>query len=452
MSKLTRKYIALEDLVEAIIDNRGKTVPTSVEGIPLIATNCIKHSSIYPTYDNIRYISSETFDTWFRAHLKPNDILFVNKGTPGRVCVVPNPVKFCAAQDMVGLRFKESVDYRYMFAVLRSDEIQKTIANNHVGLVIPHFRKQELVKMQLPIVDITVQRKIGQLYFDISNKIELNNRINTELEAMAKTIYDYWFVQFDFPDANGKPYKSSGGKMVYNDVLKREVPEGWEVDKLDSYIERIIDYRGRTPKKLNYDWSENPNDIIALSAKHLKDGKLVNLNDANRVSPALYKLWMKEELKEGDILMTSEAPLGEFFYLVGETKYCLSQRLFAIRADESKVKSSYLFFELSKGNGFSQIIGKQSGSTVFGIRQDELRKVFILKPSSFLQEAFDSKIKKIYPAIRNNEYQNQQLSQLRDWLLPMLMNGQVSVADAYQEAAQALSMAAEDAAGYGKKK
>jgi type I restriction enzyme S subunit len=244
---------------------------------------------------------------------------------------------------------------------------------------------------------------------------------------MAKTIYDYWFVQFDFPDKNGKPYKSSGGKMVWNNELKRDIPEGWDVKPLEKTIEIIIDYRGKTPKKLDSDWSFNSDDIVALSAKHVKEGKLVNLESANRVNEELYSKWMKDELCEGDILLTSEAPCGEFFYLVGKTKYCLSQRLFAIRSNIKIVHHSYLFFELSKGNGISQILGKVSGSTVFGIRQDELRTVNILIPNMNLQDNFASIILPIYCQIRNNDYQTEQLAALRDWLLPMLMNGQVKV-------------------------
>ena len=102
-------YLPITSLLKAIIDNRGKTVPESKKGFPLIATNCIKNSSIYPTFDKVRYVDDETLKTWFRAHLEPNDILFVNKGTPGRVCLVPNPVTFCAAQDMMGFRCNEEI-------------------------------------------------------------------------------------------------------------------------------------------------------------------------------------------------------------------------------------------------------------------------------------------------------------------------------------------------------
>ncbi|QIY82410.1 hypothetical protein HER18_02040 [Chryseobacterium sp. NEB161] len=179
--KISREYFELENLVDIIIDNRGKTVPTSSSGIPLIATNCIKQSSIYPTFENIRYITKEIYDNWFRAHLKPNDILFVNKGTPGRTCIVPDPVTFVAAQDMVGLRFKKELNPYYMLAVLRSKEIQNTVQNNYVGIVIPHFRKQELLKLKLPVIQKSIQDFIGNLYYVLSKKIELNNQINDNL-------------------------------------------------------------------------------------------------------------------------------------------------------------------------------------------------------------------------------------------------------------------------------
>ena len=127
------------------------------------------------------------------------------------------------------------------------------------------------------------------------------------------------------------------------------------------------------------------------------------------------------------ILMTSEAPCGEFYLILNDTNYCLNQRFFAIRANKKKILPTYLYFELSRGNGFSQIIGKQSGSTVFGIRQDELRSVNILRPLIDLQKKYNERVSAMLFQIRNNESQNQKLAKLRDWLLPMLINGQVKV-------------------------
>lgn len=424
MNDLNRVPLApITELLSFIVDNRGKVCPTVENGFPLIATNCIKHSSIYPTFENIRYVSKDTLDNWFRAELKPNDILFVNKGTPGRVCLVPNPVSFCVAQDTIGLRVNEKVYYKYLFAVLRSDYIQNIITNYHVGIAIPHFKKSDLSSLLIPLPEMQLQKKIGDLYCGLSEIIENNNKIISELESLAKTIYDYWFLQFEFPNEDGKPYKSSGGKMVWNDELKREIPEGWKVTKLDKCVETIIDRRGVTPKKLGGDWVDE--GIIALSAKVVKNGRLLDLSTANKVSEEMYDKWMPTKLANGDILMTSEAPLGEFYYLYDEPKYCLSQRLFAIRA-KKHLSSLYLYYELSKGNGFSQIKGSSSGSTVFGIRQDELRQIKILVPNEKVMQSFQSNAIKFISLQHSLDRQNRELASLRDFLLPMLMNGQVT--------------------------
>ena len=113
--------VPFSELLSVVIDNRGKTCPTADAGIPLIATNCIRNELLYPTYDKVRFVSPETYSTWFRAHPKPGDILFVNKATPGRVCLVPDPVDFCIAQDMVAVRADTRKIYpRFLFAALRS--------------------------------------------------------------------------------------------------------------------------------------------------------------------------------------------------------------------------------------------------------------------------------------------------------------------------------------------
>ena len=135
------KLTPLPDLLSFVVDNRGKTVPTVDNGHKLIATNCIRNDTLYPGYEKVRYLSEETYSTWFRAHPVPGDILFVNKGTPGRVCMVPDPIDFCIAQDMIAFRTNDRMYNKFLFAVLRSPEIQTQIYNTNVGDVIPHFKK-----------------------------------------------------------------------------------------------------------------------------------------------------------------------------------------------------------------------------------------------------------------------------------------------------------------------
>lgn len=173
----------LPEVLSFIVDNRGKTVPTDSKGQHiLIATNCIRNENLYPSYKKIRFLNEQTYQTWFRAHPEPGDIIFVNKGTPGRVCLVPNPVDFCIAQDMVALRAEPQIVYnKYLFAVLRSPQIQGQIMATTVGDVIPHFKKHQLNEICIPIPPMEIQKIIGDTYYIFCEKEESNKKINKNL-------------------------------------------------------------------------------------------------------------------------------------------------------------------------------------------------------------------------------------------------------------------------------
>lgn len=461
---ISRDYIAIEDLVETIIDNRGKTVPIiDGTGIPLIATNCIKFSSIYPVFENIRYIAQDTYDTWFRAHLQPNDILFVNKGTPGRCCITPDPVNFVGDQDMVGLRFRKEYHPFYMLAVIRSKEVQETIQNNHVGLVIAHFRKQELVKLKLPILDKKIRDYIGEVYKNISYKIELNNKINTELEAMAKTLYDYWFVQFDFPNNYGIPYKSSGGKMVWNDELKREIPEGWEVNTLSSFInnDKSGDW-GKEKEEGNYNqkvYCVRGADINGLNGKgELKTPEryILEKNLFKTLDP--YDLIV--EISGGSPVQST----GRLAYITEETLHRFDAPIICSNFCKAvTLKSKYYFYNfVFQWNSIydAGVLFGYEGKTS-GIKnllfESFVSTHYTAIPPIELAEKFYDFMKPIQIKKEKNLKENQELASLRDWLLPMLMNGQVTVAstgsapeNGYDVEYSKLGMVAEDKVEYKK--
>ncbi|MBY5735604.1 hypothetical protein HFO26_36270 [Rhizobium leguminosarum] len=189
--------VPFTDLISKVIDNRGKTCPTAEQGFPLIATNCVKNETLYPVFDKVRYVSGETFRTWFRGHPQAGDLIFVTKGSPGQVCLAPNPVNFCIAQDMVAIRANETKVYPpYLFAALRSPQVQAEIANMHVGTLIPHFKKGDFDKLKIPLPSRKQQIAAGDFYSITSQKIELNRRMNETLEAMAQAIFRDWFVDF----------------------------------------------------------------------------------------------------------------------------------------------------------------------------------------------------------------------------------------------------------------
>ena len=185
--------------------------------------------------------------------------------------------------------------------------------------------------------------------------------------------------------------------MTLSDV---QIKKGWKVTRLANVLDTVIDYRGKTPKKLGGSWSEN--GIPALSAKNIKSGKIVNPISINHVDDDLYKKWMKEELKAEDILLTSEAPLGES-YLIKKTdpKFCLSQRLFAIRTKD--ISSKFLYYYLNSKEGQEELQSRATGTTVQGIRQTELLKVEIPLPSPYEQKSIGETLFAYDELIENNE-------------------------------------------------
>ena len=251
--------------------------------------------------------------------------------------------------------------------------------------------------------DTDEQKSIAAILTSFDDKIELLQAQNKTLEELAQTIFKEWFGKYQIGD---------------------ELPDGWRVEELDGLLELVIDYRGKTPLKLGMDWSEN--GIPALSAKSIKNGKIVRRDAMNFGSEELYSIWMKDELKKGDILLTSEAPLGEMYYLNDDTRYILSQRLFALRVNQ-QITSEYLYHYLYSTNGQTLLQARASGSTVEGIRQSELRKIEVIVPDKNILEKASIIFKNVFDKTFANEQQILTLTQTRDALLPKLMSGEIRV-------------------------
>lgn len=311
---------------------------------------------------------------------------------------------------------------KFMAFYLRSPLFRRTIINNTVMTLRASFNEAMFSYLEIMLPDLDTQKKIGDFLYSLEKKKQINNQINQELEAMAKTLYDYWFVQFDFPDQNGKPYKSSGGKMVYNPELKREIPEGWGVEKLDD-LGTIVG--GSTPTKSisdnftkggeGYSWI-TPNDLSNNKGnKFIKNGEIdVTVKGLKDASLKLYP--------EGTVLMSSRAPVG---YLAIATKELTTNQGFKSFIPDKKYGKNYIYYTLQ--NCLKVIEQNASGSTFKEISATVLKDIKVLQPNLEIVKKFEITVSSINNYIRDNEVQNQELTQLRDWLLPMLMNGQVKV-------------------------
>lgn len=281
--------------------------------------------------------------------------------------------------------------------------------------------------------DAYERRLIGKILSSLDKKIELNNKINQKLEAMAKMIYDYWFVQFDFPDANGRPYKSSGGKMVYNEELKREIPEGWGIDSLWN----IADYYNGLAMQKHRPTDHN-NRLPVIKIKEMNEGFSDKTEWAKSDIP-------KEAIVEnGDVLFSWSATLKVMLWTQGQG--ALNQHIFKVTS--SKYPKTFYYFELKNYLHHFIMMAEKRKTTMGHITQDHLKDSYIVIPPKNLIESLDKKLSPLLDKQIILEEENQKLSQLRDWLLPMLMNGQIKVSEA-DDMVDEMLMATEPSIKYG---
>lgn len=362
--------VPITDLLEFIVDNRGKTVPTAPYGHKLIATNCVTNNTLFPVYEKVRYLSDETYHTWFRAHPIPGDILFVNKGTPGRVCMVPDPIDFCIAQDMIALRADDSKIYnKYLFAVLRSREIQQQIYNTNVGDVIPHFKKQFMNQLLIPVPERKIQEAIGDFYYELSYKAELNKRINDNLERQAQAIYASVFISNADPD--------------------------WQQGHLSDLI--IVKY--------------------GKDHKRLADGCYPVYGSGGIMRYVERPLYDKES-----VLIPRKGTLNNVMYV--NHPFWSVDTMFYTEMLLPNVAKFVFHFIKSK-----DLVSLNAGSAVPSMTTDILNALELAIPSEERLAEFEDLVAPMYQAMQINNREASKLAELRDLLLPRLMSGEIDVSE-----------------------
>ena len=317
---------------------------------------------------------------------------------------------------------KEGQDLTYLYYVLKSLNLNSKQIGSSQPLITQSMLKDMVVDVE---IDNEKQKRIAKSILIIDQKIQINNQINQELEAMAKTLYDYWFVQFDFPDQNGKPYKSSGGKMVYNPELKREIPEGWGVEKLKDKlsVSRGISYK-----------TEKIKDNIGTPMINLAS---IDINRNYKSTGLKYfnGEYLKEKIVSGGDLLIACTDLTRNADIVGspiivpfdEQKYVFSMDLAKIDSKVDFINKYYLYSTLRTEHYHNYIKKWASGTNVLHLNLDGMNWYSISVPPIELQEEYSQIILNFSKKTNKNIQENQELTQLRDWLLPMLMNGQVKV-------------------------
>jgi type I restriction enzyme S subunit len=408
------KKIKLKEL--CIEDEWGKYgIPASAEKFDINKTRYLRITDISEDGEllnnDIKSVSAHDIDKYI---LKEGDIVFARTGNSTGKSYYHESKNGDLAFAGFLIRYsldKTKINPKYLKFFTITNEYKTWVKNLSVGSTRGNINAQTFGDCPISVPDRKQQDLLVSSLSMIIDKIELNNRINTELEAMSKTLYDYWFVQFDFPDKNGKPYKTSGGKMVWNEELKREIPEGWAVGTLLD----IANYENGLPCQ-----KFRPNGagfLRVIKIREMNEGFSSNTELVRTDIPA------KAIIENGDILFSWSASLDVKIWTGG--KGALNQHIFKVTSNN--YPKSFYFYQLLNYLQHFKMMAENRKTTMGHITQEHLKQSRIAIPPIQFTLNLEKIIAPLFSKKVINEIENQKLTNLRDWLLPMLMNGQVKV-------------------------
>ncbi|KEQ32215.1 MULTISPECIES: restriction endonuclease subunit S [Streptococcus mitis group] len=388
------------------------------EGTPIVTVEHL--GDINFTHQNLPFVSEADTKRLSKYILIEGDIVFSRVGSIDRnVYVDKNHEGWMFSGRCIRVRAdKNKVNTRYLSYYFKQNSFKKMMMNLAVGATMPSLNTKIMNSIELDLLPRENQDKIANILSAIDDKIQINNQINQELEAMAKTLYDYWFVQFDFPDQNGKPYKSSGGKMVYHPELKREIPEGWGVETLKDFESKII--TGKTPSRANSD--NFGGEIPFITIGDIRGNTFI-YNTSETLTDLGASVQQNKYLPEGSLCVSCIATVGEIGFT---TEWSHTNQQINSIVFEDETNRYYLYFALK--NYFENAnASAKTGNTFANMNKEDFSGIRIILPRNEIKNNFHKMTEPYFAQIKCLQGQNKELTQLRDWLLPMLMNGQVKV-------------------------
>lgn len=407
-------------------------------GTPIVTVEHLGETGFIPK--NLPLVSDEDKERLSKYSLDEGDIVFSRVGSIDRCTyVTKNEAGWLFSGRCLRVRINKNANARFVSFYFRQRYFKEMMLNISVGATMPSLNTSLMDNIPIYLPELEEQNKIASLLDSLDSKITLNNRINAELEAMAKTVYDYWFVQFDFPNSEGKPYKSSGGKMVWSEELKREIPEGWEVSLIADWI----------LKDKNGDWGKE--SIEGNYTEHvscIRGADINGLNGKGECNPPERYILEKnstKQLNSHDLIVeisggSPTQSTGRLAYLIDETLNRFDNPLICsnfCKAIELKNKKQLFNFVYNWNRLYDNGIlfgyeGKTSGIKNL-LFESFVNSYWVVVPNKEVVDKFYDLMLDIERKKQTALKENQQLSSLRDWLLPMLMNGQVKVGEVAEE-------------------
>lgn len=416
------KYIPIGDVCY-VFDGPHAT-PTKTEegpiylGIDAITPDCRLNPAEYA------HLSEADYTLWTkRVTPKKDDIVFSYEATLGRYAMIPEGFHGCLGRRLAIVRAKDDrINPRWLYYYFLSPEWRAFIANHTVrGSTVDRISVDDFPRYPIPDIERKTQDRIVSSIQSVDKRIDLNNSICAELESMAKTLYDYWFVQFDFPDANGKPYRASGGEMVWNKKLKREIPKGWNTATLGD----ICTFRNG----INYDKSEEGD----------KEYKIINVRNITASTVLLDEkdldhICLKQKqadtyrVSSEDIIIARSGAPGATRLINPLNNSIIFCGFIICCHPKTALQKLFITFSLKRLEGTAAT--KTGGSILQNVSQDTLKSVQLIVPPGNVLENYNELVNTWLIMMQNLINENRELGSLRNWLLPMLMNGQATVVPA----------------------
>ena len=405
-----------------VFDGTHDTPKPTESGYKLLTSKNILNGNLDKA--NAYFISKEDYEAINkRSKVQQWDVLFSMIGTVGNVCLITEENIDFAIKNMGVFSCEDEKKAKWLYYYLQSPYAKQLMQNYLNGAIQKFLPLEWLRNLQIPDYDSS-KENIVQILWSIDSKIVQNNSVYTELESMAKTLYDYWFTQFDFPNEEGKPYRSSGGAMEWNEQLKREIPSGWKTDNIQNTCSVIDCLHSQKPEQLYA--AEN---YYLLQLENLVDLGLIDLHSKYYVSKDMYELWTSRiQVEDGDLVVTNAGRVGAVSRIPQHVIAGIGRNMTAIRPNTIPPFFLYYFF---KSPDFSvQMRANTDSGAFFGsLNVRGIKQLLLTVPpaSSDILKRFDSIVEPMRRKIESLQLENEELTRLRDWLLPMLMNGQATV-------------------------
>ena len=408
----------LDQICLNIVDCEHKTAPIQDIGIPSIRTTDIKGGVI--DFRGANKVSEETYKGWIqRLEPQPQDLILAREAPVGEVGIIPKGQRACLGQRTVLIRSNPDKVYpHYLLYLMLSREVQHEMQIRVAGSTVEHLNMSDIRELKLPkLPSLEVQCQIGDTLANLDRKISNLRKQNETLEAIAQTLFKHWFVDFEFPNEDGKPYKSSGGEMVRSEL--GEIPVGWRVGKLED-ICKIIN--GFAFKSQDY----RDDGVKIIRTKNFSEAGFIEPNDLVFISKAQLDKYSGFELRKFDFLMVMVgASIGKFVVTTSHILPALqNQNMWNFR---SIIQEDQMFLNYSLKILISQHSNSATGSAREFFRKDYFYKISIVLPDDEIIKAFSIFCLRLASKVDLNIRQIQSLTKARDVLLPKLMSGKLRI-------------------------